>query len=310
MIPDDRAERIAGLWAHLFEGLEGYLVTFTGQQARITDPDARQNALTDTRQKYWLYPDEAEKVADYALRESQLERDVYCGVHLYREKGSRRASNAVGTVESLWLDEDDGHYPEGEPLPTAIVASSAGRRHLYWRLTHPVSVEWAVEMNRRIASWANGDSGKAGLASVLRVPGTSNFKRHPQVDPVTVEITGAGPWDPEVLDQAIPETSSPRPPSWAERTGPYDGPEIDLADYLPHVEVIQELSDGLGVKYAIVCPWVDEHSGGDRTGTRLGQRAGGGPWFHCDHEHCQERKWRQFRDLFEPWWVKVVKKSA
>ena len=148
-------------------------------------------------------------------------------------------------------------------------------------------------MNRRIAVWAGGDVGKAGAATVLRVPGTANFKRHPHVDLITMEITGAGPWDPEVMEQAIPELPSPSPSSTS--TGPYDGPELELAEFLDGVEVIGEVPDGLGMKLTIVCPWVHEHSGGDRTGTRVGHRAGGGLWFHCDHEHCQGRGWSEFR---------------
>jgi hypothetical protein len=300
------------LFGHIFGEAEGYLVTFTGKQARLAklDPNARENELTATQQKSWRYPDEAERAVDYAINEARLERDAYFGVHLFSEPGNRRASNAVGTGQCLWLDEDNGHYPTSGPQATASVSSSAGRRHLYWRLTHPVSVEWAVEINRRIAAWAGGDSGKAGLASVLRVPGTSNFKRHPQVDPVTADIYEGGAWEPELMNQAIPEIPAPPPWTAQARTGTYDGPEIAIADYLPKVEVLGEVPDGLGVKYAIVCPWVNEHTGGDRTGTYIGQRSGGGLWFECKHDHCQERKWRRFRELFEPWWVKVVKKNV
>jgi hypothetical protein len=293
------------LLGHLFGGEPsqgcrlGYLVTFTGQQARITNPDARANELTATRQKSWAYPDEVIPASEYALEEARRERDVYFGVHLFREPGNRLASNAVATVWSLWLDEDDGRYPDNGPAPSAIVRSSANRRHLYWSLTRPVSVEWAVGMNRRIAAWANGDSGKAGLASVLRVPGTANFKRHPQVDPVTAESYEGGSWEPELMEQAIPLLPTAPTP---DRSGPYDGPPVELADYLPNVEVIGEVPDGLGVKYAIVCPWIDEHSGGDRTGTYLGQRTGGGPWFYCNHEHCrrQGRGWQQFKRKIFP----------
>jgi hypothetical protein len=295
----EEKDRLETLFGHIFGAEEGYLVTFTGQQARLTDPDARQNELTSTQQKYWAYPDEADKAADYAMREAERQRDVYFGVHLFRESGNRLGTNAVAEVDCLWLDEDEGHYPDERPKPTAIVRSSSTRRHLYWRLTHPVSVEWAVTMNRRIAAWADGDSGKAGLATVLRVPGTSNFKRYPQIDPVTAEIYEGGAWEPELMEQAIPLLPDV-PMSNKGRKEPYDGPSVDIADYLPNVEVIRELSDGLGIKYQIVCPWVDEHSGGDRTGTRIGQRAEGGLWFYCDHAHCAKRGWSEFRSKVFP----------
>jgi len=267
------------------------VVTFTGEQATLRRSDARRNELTRIRQWSWSYPGRAKEAADYLIEEAQLERDCYVGVHLFRKPGNRRAANAVATVRSLWLDEDEGRYPEEGPEPTAIVRSSAARRHLYWLLSHPVAVEWAVTMNRRLAAWAGGDMGKAGAASVLRAPGTANYKRPPRVDLVVGEFTGAPPWEPGVLDQAVPEIPELSPSA----REPYDGPELDLAPYLENVEVLGEVLDSAGTKYAIVCPWVHEHSGGDQTGTRLGQRGNGALWFHCDHEHCLGRTWTDFK---------------
>ncbi len=152
-------------------------------------------------------------------------------------------------------------------------------------------------MNRQLATWAKGDTGKAGLASVLRAPGTANFKRHPQVDLVVGEFTDSGPWEPEVMDQAVPELPK-GPPQDRRRSGVgefYDGPEVELEPYLFGVEVKGVLPDEHGTKYAIVCPWVHEHTGGDRSGTRVGQRDNGALWFHCDHAHCQGRTWHDFK---------------
>jgi hypothetical protein len=83
--------------------------------------------------------------------------------------------------------------------------------------------------------------------------------------------------------------------------GPYDGPPVDLGGYLEGVEVLSELHDGLGTKFAIVCPWRSEHTGGDLSGTYVGQRArGGGLWFRCWHAHCMARTWRDFRERVRP----------
>lgn len=271
------------------------MVTFTGRQARLDRAGARHNELARIVQNSYPYPQESAAAADYLFFESDAGRDAYFGVHLFRERGNRLASNAVPLIRALWLDEDEGTFPEIGPDPTAVVASSAARRHLYWQLSRPISVEWAVSMNRRLAVWAGGDTGKAGLASVLRVPGTLNFKRHPQVDPVTLEITGAPAWNPEVMDQAIPEIVE-LPASLREgSTEPYDGPELELEEFLTGVEVIGEVPDRLGTKRAVVCPWVHEHSGGARSGTYVGQREGGGLWFHCNHAHCTGRGWAEFR---------------
>src|SRR5215213_5257845 len=127
--PSSRSHQLfqpEALFGHIFGEDTGFLVTFTAHQARFRRPDARHNELADTRQRSWSYPVEVERAAKYLL-----------------------ATNAAATVRSLWLDEDEGAYPEIGPQPTAVVASSAKRRHLYWRLTQDVAVEWAVTMNRR-----------------------------------------------------------------------------------------------------------------------------------------------------------------
>ena len=290
---DQGVYRPEALLAHMFGEDTGFLVTFTAEQARFRRPDGRPNELACTRQLSWRYPEQAQRAAAYLIDQAQLARDTYIGVHLFRESGNRRATNAVGRVRCLWLDEDGGTYPKTGPEPTAVIFSSRERRQLYWLLTRAVTVEWAVAMNRRIALWARGDIGKAGLSSVLRAPGTANFKRWPQVDVVGGEFTGVPAWEPEVMDEAVPPMPEPEPPP--RPRGPYTGPQLELAPYLQAVEVLGEVPDSLGRKFGIICPWIAEHSGGDRTGTYVGQLADGGLWFACHHSHCEGRSWREFR---------------
>jgi hypothetical protein len=211
---------------------------------------------------------------------------------LFRSAGNRRSDNALSEVGSLWLDEDDGHYPETGPEPTAIIRSSENRRQLYWALDRPVSIEWGIQMNRRIAAWSGGDTTKAGKTSVLRAPGTANYKRHPRVDIIAGFATGVEPWDFEVLDQVVPLIKGAER---KKRMGPYTGPPIALEPYLERVEVIRELHDSQGQAYQIVCPWVSEHSNDDQSGTRLGQMQSGACWFYCNHSHCEGRSWGAFK---------------
>jgi hypothetical protein len=174
MIPDNSPERIAELWAHLFEGLDGYLITFTGRQS--ANPDARPNELGDTKQRSWRWPAQAEDAADYLLEQSQAGRDAYFGVHLFRRPSSRKAENAA-EVQALWVDGDGARVPNDWPQPTAVVESSPGRHHYYWRLTRPIAPEEAAQLNKRLCYGMGGDKGKWGLGTVLRVPGTRNYKR-------------------------------------------------------------------------------------------------------------------------------------
>jgi primase-polymerase (primpol)-like protein len=85
--------------------------------------------------------------------------------------------------------------------------------------------------------------------------------------------------------------------------GPRDGQKLDLSSFITEagVEVLSEMFDGTAdIKYGIVCPWVDEHTGGDESGTRVGQYEDGALFFHCEHSHCAGRKWADFRDKVSP----------
>jgi RepB DNA-primase from phage plasmid len=175
MIPDNSPERIAELWAHLFDGLDGYLVTFTGRQS--ANPDAQLNELDATKQRSWRWPAQTEDAADYLLDQSQAGRDAYFGVHLFRRPGNRTAENAA-KVQALWVDGDGAVVPKDWPQPTAVVESSPGRHHYYWRLTRAVDPEEAAQLNKRLCYGMGGDKGKWGLGTVLRAPGTFNYKRN------------------------------------------------------------------------------------------------------------------------------------
>jgi len=205
---------------------------------------------------------------------------------------------------ALWLDEDDGHFPDNGPQPTFIVHSSANRRHLYWRIAEPIPTAKAVELNRRIAIWSGGDAGKAGCASVLRVPGTFNFKRQSDVDHVVGEETGVEPWSLEILAHAIPPLpEKPKPKPRPKSGGKRHVPDVPLAEWLDQagVEVLEQAPDDTAViKFAVVCPWVDVHTGGDRTGTYVGEYADGQRFFGCHHQHCEGRFYRDFYRAVQP----------
>ena len=169
-----KPRRTVELWEHLFDGLGGFLVTFTGRQA--PGSPAKPNELDDTAQRSWRWPAEKREAAAYLLEESEARRDAYFGVHLFRRPGSRKAENAADVL-ALWVDGDGAMVPEMWPQPTATVESSPGRHHFYWRLTRPIASEEAARLNKRLCYGMGGDKGKWGLGTVLRAPGTLNYKR-------------------------------------------------------------------------------------------------------------------------------------
>ena len=169
-----KPQRTVDLWEHLFGDLQGYLVTFTGRQ--VTRLDSKHHELDDTVQRSWRWPAEKDATAAYLLEQSEEGRDAYFGVHLFRHPGNRKAGNAAAVL-SLWVDGDGARVPEVWPQPTATVESSPGRHHYYWRLTRPIAPGEAAQLNKRLCYGMGGDKGKWGLGTVLRAPGTLNYKR-------------------------------------------------------------------------------------------------------------------------------------
>jgi hypothetical protein len=127
-------------------------------------------------QRSWRWPAEGAEAADYLEAESDRGRDAYFAVHLFTRRGTRKAESAA-EILTLWVDGDGARVPEAWPQPTAVVESSPGRHHFYWRLTRPIAPEEAAQLNRRLCYGMGGDKGKWGLGTVLRAPGTLNYKR-------------------------------------------------------------------------------------------------------------------------------------
>jgi len=121
--------------------------------------------------------------------------------------------------------------------------------------------------------------------------------------------------DAFMVEHAPPEKSKPIRILY---TGPEGERGRDLNEWLVRfgATILREIRDASSeLAYGIVCPWAHEHTGGDTSGPTEGQYPSGGLWFHCDHGHCDGRKWEHFREHFEPgcyvpWWVKVVAKNG
>jgi len=107
----------------------------------------------------------------------------------------------------------------------------------------------------------------------------------------------------EALDAFMQRYAPDRPKVERE---PYKGPEgyvLDLERFLGEfgVAVVKQAKDATSERaYSITCPWVHEHTGGDASGTKVGQYPSGAVWFQCRHAHCDGRKWEQFREELDP----------
>jgi hypothetical protein len=166
------------LWDHLFADQSGYLTLFSG----VRESDLKR--LLSVSERYFSWPDEASLAVEYAFDEAERSREVYFCAHLLTEK--RRIKENAAPVLALWADGDGAKVPPHLPHPTAVVESSPGRDHFYWRLTQPISPEEAELLNKRLAYAMGAHKSGWDLGQLLRVPGTRNFK-YPDHPVVTIK---------------------------------------------------------------------------------------------------------------------------
>ncbi len=108
--------------------------------------------------------------------------------------------------------------------------------------------------------------------------------------------------DAFMVEHAPPPVAGTARPPKAEYKGP-EGYALDLDRFLEEfgVAVLKQARDATSERaYHIVCPWTHEHTGGDTSGTKVGQFPSGAAWFKCHHGHCDGRRWEHFREELDP----------
>src|SRR5215213_10588934 len=158
-------DNILKFWRHVYGGQRDLLQIFTAK--RGSDGTLDQATV---KSKTFAYPKKAEAAAKWSLEKSEEGREVYFCAHLLTE--NRRVKDNAAAVRSLWGDLDGVEVPNGELKPTAVLESSPGHYHVYWRLEDAVSPEVADKLNRRLAQQIGADTSGFDLTQLLRVPGT------------------------------------------------------------------------------------------------------------------------------------------
>jgi hypothetical protein len=191
-------------WRHLFGGGRGQLQIWTG--VRTEDDDIPPNSV-DSR--YFDYPEGAQKAARWAFERSEAGREAYFCAHLLTER--RRIKQNAAEVLALWGDLDGAEIPNGDMKPSAVVESSPGRYHAYWRLSDAIPPETAEQLNRRLAYKIGADPSGFDCTQLLRVPGTINYKYpdNPLVRLVGLISTKA--YHAAELDRVLPRVEKSTP---------------------------------------------------------------------------------------------------
>jgi hypothetical protein len=171
---------------------------------------------------------------------------------------------------------------------------------------------WAEAILERLDSYGEISPSKTGVkvwvraSTITRAHAKPGLEIYPRGRYFTVTGLVLNSRDIATRDEELAAIITEEFPKVDRDRSPYDGPRrvLDLLDYLERaqVEIFAERSDGTAERvYSIRCPWADEHTGGDETGTRVGQYSDGALFFRCEHAHCREvREWRQFRAELDP----------
>jgi hypothetical protein len=187
-------------WQHLYGDGTGYLCLLAGTR--------QAGRLAGTRQMFYPYPVSAEPAALWLDQQVQAGRETYMCAHLLTRR--ERVKDAAAPVWTLWADLDGATVPDDLPQPTAVIRTSPGREHGYWRLTTPIAPQRAEDLNQRLAAAIGADASGYDLTQLLRPADTINHKypAAPAVELVHCDDNTA--YDPDVLARrlsALPASS-------------------------------------------------------------------------------------------------------
>src|SRR5215217_779442 len=183
------------IWTHIFGGERGYMGDFSGYRIRGGE-------LEDTESRYFMFPNQVKEAARYAAEKSAAGREVYFCAHLLHAR--RRVKENAQPVGTLWCELDGVEIPNGQLKPTAVVESSPGRYHVYWRLEDAVSPKVAEMLNRRLARQIGADTSGFDLTQLLRVPGTVNHKYPDRPVVRLLDIESGRAYAPAQLERLLP----------------------------------------------------------------------------------------------------------
>lgn len=215
----------------------------------------------------------------------------------------RRKANFVAcyvVVLDDVLEKIPQYLAERLPLPTYRLETSPGSEHWGFKLLVPETDRRRVE-NLLDGLVAQGlcpdgkDPGMKGVTRYVRLPFGSNTKaKHRQADgsAFRCRLLELHPDRTVAVEQLAGVFSIDLNRSRSDER--LDG-GAHHADHpvLQRVTVLEDKGEG---EYLIECPWLDEHSDGDNSGTWLITHGDGSIGFQCHHGHCQERTGKDLLD--------------
>lgn len=197
------------------------------------------------------------------------------------------------------------------PPPSYILETSHGCFQYGWILNEPCRDRRMVEnllegLVQKLAPDGK-DPGMLGVTRYCRLPEGYNSKASRLVagEPFKCRLLRCEPWSElftmaQLADSCGADLHAGRKESNITGAADVNHPLIDV------IEIKSKLSSG---KYDITCPWVDEHTGGDDSGTAAWTNADLSIGFKCHHGHCHDRTGKDLIEHIEddnPGWAKKL----
>ena len=201
------------------------------------------------------------------------------------------------------------------PEPTWKLETSPGNEQWGWALQEPEQDRSKVE-NLLDGLVALGlapdgkDPGMKGATRYVRLPEGYNRKAK-NLSPDNVGFKcRLTEWNPErktsMEDLAQPfgiDLSAARSETNGTLVELADGDGLDLSEHhaaLKYLDIRGQIKTG---HFATVCPWLEQHTGRDPSGTAVILLAGHRVGFKCHHGHCEHRTWADVLAVLPPDWM-------
>jgi hypothetical protein len=191
------------LWRHIFGDQTGLLAIWSGRRV------PSQQDLAEPSTRYFEWPRRATDASWQLDRESDAGREAYFCAHLLTKK--RRVKENAAPLLALYVDGDGFQPGPGQPRPTAIVESSPGRQHFYYRLTRAIDPKRGEQLNKRLAAAMGADKSGWDLSQVLRGPGCRNWKYTTTPTVMLISIDESLAYDPDELERSLPPLPDDKP---------------------------------------------------------------------------------------------------
>ena len=155
---------------------------------RIIHPDNAQIALviinrhTQEVTERYTTPSQLPKYISYLRHCNVTGCDIYFTPSELKPRSKKRTKSQFQDLQQVvYLEFDepntlDNLISSNYPYPSAIVASSQGRHHVYWRLREPISKHRQEELISNIACDVGADTVAVDTSRLLRLPTFCNKK--------------------------------------------------------------------------------------------------------------------------------------